>query len=117
MRFRLRTLLLVTTLCCVYAAWVGYLRNKAAYHRRESARIAAELAVGASMETNDIETLVSNIASHSRSRVDALRFQVDLPNDPDLKKHCLAVNHQILARAYEQATLRPWKILDTRFSP
>ena len=27
------------------------------------------------------------------------------------------MNHQILASAYDQATFRPWKILDTRFSP
>ena len=92
MRFRLRTLLIFITLCCVYAAWVGYLRNgylrnKAAYHRRESARISAELAIGSSIETKDIATIVSNIASHSRTRVDALSFQVDVPNDPDLKKN------------------------------
>ena len=86
MRFRLHTLLIFITLCCVYAAWVGYLRNKAAYHRRESARISAELAIGSSIETKDIATIVSNIASHSRTRVDALSFQVDVPNDPDLKK-------------------------------
>ena len=117
MRFRLRTLLIVVTLCCIYAAWVGFLRNKAAYHRSESAKITAELAAGMGMETKDIEAIVSNVASHSRSRVDGLRFQVEVPADPGLERHRLAVNHQILAKAYDQSIVRPWKIFDARFSP
>jgi len=117
MRYRLRTLLMLTTICCVYAAWVGFVWNKAAYHQREANRIAAELALSAEWETKEMKTLISNIASHSHGRVDGLRFQVEVPFDPYLAKHCQAANHQILANTYNQATVRPWKIFEASFSP
>src|SRR5437867_1010646 len=104
MRYRLRTLLILMSLCCVYAAWVGYLRNKAERHRRESARIINELAVRSDWEAKEVYTLVSNIASKSRGRVDSLRFSnttfpdgkpyVEYLNDDFMRTYRKAVNHQ-----------------------
>ena len=119
MRYRLRTLLILMTVVCIYSAWVGYLRSAAAFHRREANRIAHELSRNMGMTTKEIETLVTNIASHSRTRVDALSFgEVDVAlGEARLAEHRQAVNHTILANTYDQAILRPWKISSANFSP
>jgi hypothetical protein len=125
MRYSLRTLLILVSLCCVYAAWVGYLRNRAEYHRRESARIVNELSIQTDMEVKEIDTLVLNIAARSRGRVDSLRFGVQPLGKPveyfddntTMARYRKAVNHQILAATCDKALWQPWRIVNARFSP
>ena len=119
MRFRLRTLLILVTVVCVYAAWVGYMRNAAALHGQEANRIARELAQSTSMTTKDLEVLITNIAAQSTARVDKLSFgSVDtFLGEARLAEHRKAVNHTILANTYDQSILRPWKIFGAHFSP
>jgi hypothetical protein len=122
MRYRLRTLFVLMGLCCVYAAWVGYVRSRAEHHRRESAAIQGNLASQLEWELREVDTLVTNIASRSRVRIDSLRFGtsgggVFDRDDEEMAQWRRAANDQILAQTYDDAVLRPWKVLDARFSP
>src|SRR5437588_5705166 len=104
MRYRLRTLLILMSLCCVYAAWVGYLRNKAEHHRRESATMQGKLATRLEMDVIEIDTIVINIASKSRGRIDSLRFGTSVDgffdrDDEEMAEWRRAANHRILAKA------------------
>jgi len=39
MRYRLRTLMIVTSLACMYLAWAGYYHRMSAFHRHQSSQL------------------------------------------------------------------------------
>src|SRR5688572_16278398 len=102
MRFRLRTLLIVLTVGCVFLAWVAYLRQTAAYHRREAERIAYEISESAWSHPDMIR---ESVVLYAEQRMVPNESQVWQPNwgrglvldDRERTEWDRAVRHQRMA--------------------
>ena len=122
MRYKLRTLLIATTVAAMLLAWAAYLRRMAQLHRQEAARIVNAIATdlrgfqkGTMMET--VERAAEANASQGLNSRSSASFNSPL-RWSDLEAALgAAVYHQKQAILYEKAILRPWLMFSNEKPP
>ena len=111
MRFRLRTLMIATTIAGVLLGWIAYLRQMERYHSREAANLVALIAEGFHIPSKGVRETVERMAL-DKSKVTGLNgktaasFQQPLPADTDA--WASAIYHQKMSTIFSKALLRPW---------
>jgi hypothetical protein len=118
MRYRLRTLLIVLTVGCAFLAWVAYLRQTAAYHRREAERLAFQIADYTLSNENLVHDAVELYAAEGRVSEEDLIWHPNygrglIIDDEARADWDSAVRHQRMAAVYDGAILKPWTLLAT----
>jgi len=127
MRYRLRTLLIVVTVVGMLLGWIAWLRERAAFHRRESSRFAGMIA---RMEGYPIENVEERVAALVLGRsvtkwVRAANGDGDqctlLKNGGrmtysesatiDVEDWGQAVYHGMMRERFDRALYRPWVLL------
>ncbi len=122
MRFRLRTLMVVVTLCSVPLGWIAWLRQAAAFHRGESERFAAIIQSAETPDSGDPRGRIQLLAANASVTKCVVVRQDDGEIVGFLKNGRTttyahptvtsawrpAVYHSIMAARYEQAVYRPW---------
>src|SRR5688572_3606482 len=110
MQFRLRTLLILMTVACVLLARFAHVRNMAAFHRREAARLSQRFATIVRLNPEWVWEDVERYANYdSNLIVNPWNNPWDLEDDDDERvldwKN--AVYHKAMAMAYERAVIFP----------
>jgi hypothetical protein len=112
MRFRLRTLLIVTTAVCVYLAWVGYCRRMAGIYRERSSQILLQM-VERDSRGRTLEWAEGKVADLFK------RFPSDaaqMGNSEFVREgqwnedYASAVVQESAARKYDRAAWYPWTL-------
>jgi hypothetical protein len=108
MRFRLRTLMILLTMACVYLAWAAYCRRMAASYREHSSQLIPQIAKRNGYQNKDVENSMSDLFSNRQ-------YQADQMNDPEFVRewgfdtdYATAVVNEIKARKYDRAAWYPW---------
>jgi hypothetical protein len=110
MRYRVRTLLIVVTLGCVIFARVAHMRQMAAFHRSEVAKLVQRFSKVVRL---DPELVLWDVKSYAKCDSD---FEVNPWNnpwdleegdDPRVRDWTAAVYHKTMASAYDRALILP----------
>jgi hypothetical protein len=124
MRYRLRTLMLATTVAAVFLAWVAYMRRMALHHQHEAAAIAGAIVndyrfteenvlgsierAAAGVETVGTKGLVSRSSAS---------FSSPLRGSDLEDAFGAAIYHESQATLYGKAMFRPWLLLGNEEPP
>jgi hypothetical protein len=122
MRYRLRTLLILMTVAAVICARMAYLRQKSVMHRQAATQILTRinsmseadaqntlgrlLAAGLPIHTIQVSSFETTVTALENNSGNGQIVEVD--RTEDWKR---ALNHEALARRYENAVYRPWRIV------
>jgi hypothetical protein len=139
MRFRLRTLMILVTLACVFFGWVAFVRQMESFHRKEERKIvlrivAAEMSYLPQIKTARDEFVEGRIESligdHRPRRTDKFLVSrqeiaggeeftitngqgVSTIGRGEIDDWRSAVHHRVMANKYQQAVFRPWVLMSS----
>jgi hypothetical protein len=107
MRYRLRTLLIGTAALALPFARIGYLKQMAAFHRKQAEALISRAAKHDGHELEGVQYAVySTLQLRPHVAIQAIR---EAPNDGSYWDClCSAWSHEMIARKYDRATYRPW---------
>ena len=118
MKYSLRSLMIVVTLTAVVlGAWAGrvdYLRRWSAYHSIEYRRLTKSLAAEFKVSEKRVEELCEILdnspdpSTFGLPRAGDNAYRTPHPCQP-------AIKHKRLARVYQQASFKPWALVDEDF--
>ena|SRR6185369_14008505 len=123
MRYRLRTLLIVVTLACLYFSWLSFAVQRARFHRRQAADLVSRIAAAEQYTPNEIDSSVMAFAAGTASFATKYNYirggankitYIDstnagrVVNDETADKWLLAIHHTRKARIFDRAALQPW---------
>jgi hypothetical protein len=111
MRYRLRTLLIVVLVVCVYLAWASHCRRKAVLHRQRSSQFSAQIAKRQGWTQEQAVKAISDaFENYPGLAAEAATVGPTLTNGFD-PIGCSAIAHESTARKYDRAIWRPWVLL------
>jgi hypothetical protein len=127
LRYKLRTLLILTTLACLYFAWVSYVRQSARFHRRQAAESVSRISSVEPYSRDDIESGVIQLAA-GMAPTKTTHFKIGngpnritvvengprvsrIVNEEIVNEWHQAIYHARRARAYDRAAVQPWALL------
>ena len=122
MRYRLRTLLIVVTLACLYFSWLSFAVQRARFHRRQAADLVSRIAAAEQYTPTDIDSSILALAAGTASFATKYKYipggdkltYIDSTNagrvvsDETADKWLLAIHHTRRARVFDRAALQPW---------
>jgi len=113
MRYRLRTLLIVITIACVYLAWVGYCRRMARFYREQSSesllQVVEQEGRGRTLEWE--EGLVSDLIEGWPEQAAKMNNAKWVDVEGENPFFASAVVHEITARKYDRAAWYRWVLI------
>jgi hypothetical protein len=114
MRYRLRTLLILLTLLAGLFARIGYLKNRAGYHRRQVSSTISRLITHPVNVENGITEEVMNRAIRNAT-LDKASVWKQIRGAQAVgfkgKDEAKLFFHEIMADRYERAVYRPWRLV------
>src|SRR5687768_5157978 len=111
MRYRLRTLLIVMTVACMYLAWVAYCRRMSGFHREQSSLLISIVAKREGFDRESIELTMSELFDRwPQQAVEAARAAPKGDGHWEAV-YSSAVAHESIARKFDCAVWRPWALI------
>ena len=136
MRFRLRTLLIVFSLACMFLAWANYVRRMERFHQSEESRhigriTATESVLWTGLDTAKLQRgeyvsgMIENFVNqngrwvsqqehgtHKVTKTGDIYFRGLSATVPGDAEHWqLAIHHRLMADKYRRSLFQPWLLL------
>ena len=111
MRYRLRTLLIVLTVACIYSAWAGYCRRMGMFHRQQSSQIILQYSIRSGWTRERLENHVSDLFARFPEKAAQMGNPEFVRGGGWNPVYASAAAHEGMARKYDRAILYPWVLI------
>src|SRR3989442_5585305 len=111
MRFRLRTLLILVTVACMYLAWAGYCRRMAVFHREQSSQLISQFAKREGWTRERVENRISDLFKLLPTEAAQIGNPEFVSEERWEPLYASAAAQEGKARKYERAVWRPWELI------